>query len=135
MKAVDFVVATTKNYVEQMPKAQRKKCGQFFTSPETAVFMAQLLKIPSKKRAVSILDPGAGSGVLTAAVVDKLNEIPAVEEIHLICYENNQDIVGLLHTNLDWIKKHVSKKIVYEIRQENYILSQKENYNGTFMQN
>ena len=45
MKAVDFVVATTKNYVEQMPKAQRKKCGQFFTSPETAVFMAQLLKI------------------------------------------------------------------------------------------
>ena len=25
MKAVDFVVATTKNYVEQMPKAQRKK--------------------------------------------------------------------------------------------------------------
>lgn len=132
MKVVDFVVATTKNYVEQMPKAQRKKCGQFFTSPETAVFMAQLLKIPSKKRAVSILDPGAGSGVLTAAVVDKLNEIPAVEEIHLICYENNQDIVGLLHTNLDWIKKHVSKKIVYEIRQENYILSQKENYNGTF---
>lgn len=30
MKATDFVVKTTKEYVEQMPKAQRKKNGPIF---------------------------------------------------------------------------------------------------------
>ena len=45
MDAIDFVVTTTRKYIEQMPKSQRKKCGQFFTSKETAVFMARLLNV------------------------------------------------------------------------------------------
>ena len=65
MKATDFVVKTTKEYVEQMPKAQRKKkMGQFFTSAGTARFMAELLEIPSEIDSLSILDPGAGSGFI-----------------------------------------------------------------------
>lgn len=132
MKAVDFVAEATKNYVEQMPKAQRKKFGQFFTSKETAAFMARMLEIPSESKAVSILDPGAGSGMLTAAVLDELNKIPDIQEICVTCYENNQDIIELLQTNLNWMQNTSSKRFVYEVRQENYILSQAENYNETF---
>lgn len=132
MKAADFVAETTRKYVEQMPKAQRKKCGQFFTSPKTAAFMAQMLDMPSGSKTVSILDPGAGSGMLTAAVLDELNKISEVQEIDVTCYENNQDVMELLQANLDWMQKHTAKKLVYKVRQENYILSQTENYNKTF---
>ena len=114
MKAADFVAETTKNYVEQMPKAQRKKCGQFFTSRETAAFMAQMLDIPSGSKKISVLDPGAGSGMLTAAVLDELNGIPDVQEINVTCYENNQDIVELLQANLNWMQKHTSKKFYFK---------------------
>lgn len=132
MKAAEFVAGTTKKYVEQMPKSQRKKYGQFFTSQETAAFMARMLKIPSESKAVSVLDPGAGSGMLAAAVVDELDKIPSIEEVYVTCYENNQDVIELLRTNLSWMQKHTAKNLVCEIRQENYILSQVETYNETF---
>ena len=32
MSLLDFAIQTTKKYIEQMPKFQRKKYGQFFTS-------------------------------------------------------------------------------------------------------
>lgn len=132
MRAVDFVAKATKEYVEKRPKSQRKKFGQFFTSEQTAIFMAEMLEIPEDKKLVSVLDPGAGSGMLTAAIIDRLNEVSYIETIELVCYENDLDIIELLQSNLKWIKRHSSKQIVYEIRQENYILSQSDNYNGTF---
>ena len=46
MSLLDFAIQTTKKYIEQMPKSQRKKYGQFFTSKETAVFMAELFEVP-----------------------------------------------------------------------------------------
>ena len=132
MKAADFVEKATKNYIERIPKAQRKKFGQFFTSKETAAFMAQMLKIPPEIKTVSVLDPGAGSGMLTAAVLDELSKLPGIQEIDVTCYENNQDVIELLQTNLNWMQNNSLKRFAYEVRQENYILSQAETYNGTF---
>lgn len=132
MKAIDFVANATKEYVDQKPKSQRKKFGQFFTSKQTATFMAQMFEIAEDKNRISILDPGTGSGMLTAAIVDRLNAVSHIEMIEITCYENNPDIIELLQSNLKWIKEHSTKKVVYEIREENYILNQSDNYNGTF---
>lgn len=41
-----------------MSKKERKKHGQFFTSKETARFMAELYNIPNNKSKVSVLDAG-----------------------------------------------------------------------------
>ena len=133
MKALDFVADATKRYIEQMPKAQRKKYGQFFTSKETAAFMAELFEISCSDSSISVLDPGAGTGILTAAMIDKLEQYPNFKTINLVCYENDPDVRKILEQNLGWIKERSEKKIVYEVRTENYILSQAENYNGTFI--
>ena len=69
MSMIDYVTTATTKYIEQMPKAQRKKYGQFFTSKETAVFMAELFDLQSVSGPVSILDPGAGSGILSTAMI------------------------------------------------------------------
>ena len=39
---LDYVINSTKSFLENMPKSERKKKGQFFTSKETAEFMADM---------------------------------------------------------------------------------------------
>ena len=43
---LDYIIERTNKYIEDMPKKDRKKYGQFFTSKETACFMAELYNIP-----------------------------------------------------------------------------------------
>ena len=117
-------------YIEQMPKSQRKKYGQFFTSKETAVFMAELFEVPVDKEQLHILDAGAGSGILSVALIERLQTIPRLQYIHLVCYENDPQIIELLRANLQWVCQHSTLRVDYEIREDNYILSQMLEYNG-----
>ncbi len=130
MSLLDFVIQSTNKYIDEMPKTQRKKYGQFFTSKETAAFMAELFDIPANKTHLHILDAGAGSGVLSVALIERLQSMPQVQYIHLVCYENDSKIVGLLKKNIDWISGQSTVHLDYEIREDNYILSQMLDYNG-----
>ncbi len=130
MSLIDFVVQATDKYIDEMPKTQRKKYGQFFTSKETAAFMAELFDVPANKTHLRILDAGAGSGVLSVALIERLQSMPQIQYVHLVCYENDPKIVGLLKTNLEWIAGQSTIHLDYEIREDNYILSQMLDYNG-----
>ena len=126
---LSYVPQATAAYIDCMPKEQRKKYGQFFTSAETARFMASLFDIP-KQEVVSILDPGAGSGMLSAALIERLQTVDAVKEIHLTCYENSPNVLPLLKKNLTWVAGNSRIKVVYNIITGNYILSQADAYNN-----
>ncbi len=128
MRMIDYVFQQTTEYIDHMPKSLRKKYGQFFTSPETAVFMANLFTVP-KQHTVSILDPGAGSGILSAALIDRLEKEPGINEIQLVCYENDPHILNLLCSNLNWISLQAKKVFSFQVIPENYILSQISDYN------
>ena len=134
MKIIDHVFQATNEYITQMPKSMRKKYGQFFTSKETAVFMADLFDISNKPN-ISILDPGAGSGILSAALIERLQTIERIETISLVCYENDPNILELLKANLDWAKNQSSKAVNYTIIADNYILSQTAEYNDMLFAN
>ena len=129
MSLLDFAIHTTNRYIEKMPKAQRKKYGQFFTSKETAVFMAALFDVPESKTRLQILDAGAGSGILSIALIERLQEIPQLQYVHLVCYENDSKIIELLRKNLQWVQQHTTLTFDYEIQEDNYILSQMFEYN------
>lgn len=129
MSMIDYVTTATTKYIEQMPKVQRKKYGQFFTSKETAVFMAELFDLQSVSGPVSILDPGAGSGILSTALIERMQRVASITKIELVCYESDTNILGLLRSNLDWVCDHAAKKIEYKIISDNYILSQVADYN------
>lgn len=128
MSKLDYVLKATTEYMERIPKTQRRKYGQFFTSKETAIFMAELFTIPCQKT-LSILDPGAGSGILSIALIERLDSISYVESIELTCYENDPNVLELLRSNLNWVCKQTSKKISYQIITDNYIISQMSDYN------
>lgn len=128
MNMLEYVFQNTAEYIDRMPKSMRKKYGQFFTSPETAAFMAGLLDIPQQEE-ISVLDPGAGSGILSAALMERLQKEPSVRKIKLVCYENDPNILELLHANLERICSRSEKEISYRVIEENYILSQEADYN------
>lgn len=134
MNMIDYVYQRTSEYIDRMPKSLRKKYGQFFTSPETAAFMAGLFEVPQQKT-ISILDPGAGSGILSAALIERLQDEPQIEEISLVCYENDSNILELLSSNLAWLSNNSDKKISYQIIADNYILSQENDYNHAIEEN
>ncbi len=127
---VDFIIDRTTEYLEQMPKSKRKKYGQFFTSKETAVFMAGLFSIQKGQTHLSVLDPGAGSGVLSAAMIEELEKNPEIKQVDLVCYETDQNVLPLLKDNLEWICKHSRIDVSFQIISDNYILSQYLDYNG-----
>lgn len=110
-------------FINKMPKSKRKEYGQFFTAPSVADFMASLINVDYNKCKLLILDPGAGSGVLSAAVITHLRDRGYRGEIELTCYETDSNVLPLLENNLELIKN--SCQINYCIRTENYILSQK----------
>lgn len=131
MSILEKVIESTYKYIEKMPKEQRKQYGQFFTSKETAQFMAGLFTIPKNTGTISILDPGAGSGVLSAALIERLLTCNGVKAIHLTCYETDDNIVELLSGNLAYIKNNIPLMFTFDILQENYITTQEDDYNRT----
>lgn len=131
MSMTDYVFQQTTEYIDRMPKSLRKEYGQFFTSPETARFMASLFTVPDR-RIISILDPGAGSGILSVALIERLQTEPGVDRIELVCYENDPNILDILKSNIVWVSDHSVKEITYQIIPDNYILSQTSDYNGMF---
>lgn len=128
------VFEETLKYLEKMPKEKRKAIGQFFTSVETAHYMASMFVAPQKED-VSILDPGAGSGILTAAVVERLQGEPIVKYIKITCYETSESVLPILRENLEYIKAESSLQIDYEILEKNYITSQSDAFNGVSLEN
>ena len=130
MYLIDYIINQTSDYIEKMPKAQRKKYGQFFTSKETAIFMAGLFSIPKDQSRLFILDPGAGSGILSVALIERLQTYGSIKHIDLTCYETDTNVIPLLKANLEWACRHTDIDVSYHICSDNYILSQVAEYNG-----
>lgn len=127
---LDRAIRNTNEYTEQVPKADRKKYGQFFTSASVAQFMAGLFDIPVGKTELSILDPGAGSGLLSIALLARLQQHAHLERIHITCYETDLNVLGLLRRNLTNACVSSAIPATFQIRAENYILAQADQYNG-----
>lgn len=76
---LEKIIELTNYYIDNMPKNKRKKYGQFFTSKETARFMVDLYEIPVNKQRVTVLDAGAGSGILSCAFIEWLERFDTVK--------------------------------------------------------
>ena len=127
MNMLKEVCKNTEQFIEQMPKSQRKQYGQFFTSMETARFMASLFFVKSEKQELYALDAGAGSGILSVALLERLNGVLTKEQtLYLTCYENDPNVLPLLEKNLELAKSLCHFHLEVEISTDNYILSQKD---------
>lgn len=125
---LEKIIEKTNEYIEAMPKKERKKYGQFFTSMETARYMADLFTIP-KQKTITVLDAGAGSGILACAMVERLETVEEIKEICVTCYETDENVLPLLEENLLYVQNKSTKKVDIKIVTENYITSQYLDFN------
>ena len=102
---LEKIIENTSEYIDSMPKMERKKYGQFFTSIETARYMAELFEIPEEQDKIRILDAGAGSGILSCAMIERLEDIDTVKNIEVLCYETDINVMPLLQKNLNIAKE------------------------------
>ncbi len=126
---LDMAVTATDAYIAAMTKEERKQYGQFFTGRETARFMAGLFDIPDNS-SISVLDAGAGSGILSCALLERLDNKKSVKSVSLTCYETDARVLGLLRDNLEFCKSHMKIPLSYKIVTDNYITSQYLEFNG-----
>lgn len=128
---LDHILETTRQFLENMPKSIRKKKGQFFTSKATAEYMAKMFDLSDINGVVEVLDPGSGTGILSAALVSRLQNEKCITGIHLTCYETDPDVLPVLRENLKYLSENSSIKLEYTICEVDYLISQSDAFSST----
>jgi len=111
-------------FTQKSNLGERKSRGQFFTQKEIGLFMAGMFDI--NKSSFSILDPGAGIGMLSAAFCERLLNSSKTYNISLDTYENDTKLIAYLDKTLRKCKAvledrgHIFK---YKIIKEDFILN------------
>lgn len=75
------------------------RLGQFFTPDRAAALIAGLPRLPSSGR-LRVLDPGAGAGSLTAALVDRLLAETPKLSLEVVAVEVDPDLSTFLSATL-----------------------------------
>jgi adenine-specific DNA-methyltransferase len=94
---LSYAINLTKSIVESATTEKREARKQYFTPKPIAKFMSNLLFLPSTFE-YKILEPGAGTGILSAAVCDRLLErvTNKYSKVVLDLYENDESLVKSL---------------------------------------
>lgn len=136
---LDMAAKATDEYIEGMTKTERKKYGQFFTSEETARYMASLFDLDTpniaNKRKLTVLDAGAGTGILSIALIERLEDYEYIKSVALTCYETDEKVIDTLIKNLEFTKHNSRLELNYVIITENYITSQSDDFKYNLLEN
>ncbi len=114
--------------------ATRAVFGQYMTPEPVAAFMAGLFR--TRRSRLRVLDPGAGVGSLTAALMDRLlarKRPPA--EIAVTCYEVDTRLAVTLCDTLGACRERCRERGVtfsYDVRNEDYIKARSTAARGLF---
>ena len=102
---IDTIVRNTKIYAQKHNKENRKCKGQFFTPVAIAEFMATRAAYAATH--LSILEPGAGNGILTASLVKYCIENELCTSFNIKFVENDPDVIELLKATITTITNYV----------------------------
>ena len=130
---LSLAVRNTAKLVREKSKSENIRLGRLFTKKDTAALMASMIKLDEKKSVYTILDPGAGTGILAAAAIEHIcKNATGVKQIFVTCYENDDTFIPMLHDNLERIRKKARHdwgvKIFVTVNEENYLVDSKSHY-------
>ena len=134
---LNLAVRNTGKLIREKSKSENVRLGRLFTKKDTARLMANMASLDKSKSAYTILDVGAGTGILSAAIVERIcMECRSIEQIFLTCYESNPEFADMLEDNLERIRKKCRHdfdvKLFVTVYRENYLTDSKKHYTVTF---
>ncbi len=111
-------------YVSKALDAKHRAArGQFFTPASVASFLAGLIDLPAQGR-FTVLDPGAGVGSLSAAVVARAIEEQSKCEITLVAFESDPALLDALSKTMCDCERAANRAGVClraEVRSEDFL--------------
>ncbi len=115
-------------------KARCKVLGQYFTEGLVAEFMASMLQPQFDSSPLRILDAGAGSGVLTMAVVTSCLALNYTR-MHAVLYEIDRTVLPHLEQNMSELVCTCAAEraqFTFEIRHEDFIKARPDKNEAPF---
>ena len=106
----DFLSKIEELGVREKTRTEKKEIGQFFTSAASASFMANMVERPNGS--IRILDPGAGAGILAAAVTLRLLEKKEISDVQITFVETDPSVLPLLQQTIAMLKQKCEKREV-----------------------
>ncbi len=130
---LNLAVRNTNKLIREKSKSENIRLGRLFTKKDTARLMAGMLSLDDKKTVYTILDPGAGTGILAAAAIEEIcNKCPQAKQIFITCYENDPVFIPMLKNNLERVRKKCRHdfgvKLYVTVYEENYLTESKNHY-------
>ena len=134
---LSLAVRNTGKLIREKSKSENIRLGRLFTKKDTAALMASMLQLDPNQTVFTILDPGAGTGILAAAAIEEIcKKYPACKQIFITCYENNSVFVPMLEDNLERIRKKCrhdyNVKLFVTVYEEDYLVDSKNHYTVSF---
>ena len=120
---ISNISITQSHFLQTKAPTEKKELGQFFTPSEIATFMASLITLDKdNSQSISVLDAGAGAGILGISALLKLKEL-GFKKLHLTAYEKDDLVIPLLKENLDtFSKENEGISFSYEVFNQDFIL-------------
>ncbi|MBQ7387140.1 MAG: SAM-dependent DNA methyltransferase [Clostridia bacterium] len=134
---LSLAVRNTGKLIREKSKSENIRLGRLFTKKDTAALMAGMLNLDSTKSVCTILDPGAGTGILSAAAIEHIcKNYPNCKQIYVTCYENDPVYLPMLRDNLERIRKKCRHdygvKLFVTVYDEDYLVDSKNHYTVSF---
>lgn len=94
---------------------EQTQLAQYFTPIEVANIMASMVDLPKSPK-IKILDPGAGTGILSAALISRLKASIPDLEIELVVVEKSEALIKPLNETM----KLLERELGVQTRIENF---------------
>ena len=99
------------------------RLGRFFTPRAAAEELSEVLPVPDKEE-LRVLDAGAGTGILSAAVCEAISRRSGCKRLVLDAYENDPRCLPVLADILERIRRRMRHdygiKLIVNIRDEDF---------------
>ena len=119
-------------YLNSKSEKDRKEIGQYFTGDPVSNYMASLFDEDTIPDNVSILDAGAGAGILTISTalycIDK-----GKKSVHAVLYEIDDNALEVLSESMEDLKGFIEAQdgqFTYEIRNKDFVLDRPDQKGG-----
>ena len=121
---VGFAEELGKAYLRVVEQDHRKKGGHYQTPAAIARFMASRVSYPESR--IRVLDPGSGTGVLSAAVCEAVSDRDTVQSLHIDAYEMDPLLAEVtqlvLQFSCQWLLQR-GIALTFHVRGEDFVLA------------
>jgi len=126
-------------FISTKKKSDIAFLGQYFTPHSVAELIAKNFTKIETKKTINILDPCAGSGILSCVLCERISSLKhPPKRIKLTVYEVDKPLITILYKSIDNLKDWLNSKDIkleYEIHENDFVMENANILDQSLQQN